>query len=349
MSASTTTPQALEYVTTTTPQPGEWRDVCAGISWLRMPLPFALNHVNCWLLGEPGNQVLIDTGVSIPSTHTYWQQALGIHSNETTNVPETLVVTHFHPDHMGMAGWFAEAGSQLLGSQIEVELAHAIWHVEDSQYGDFYADWYHSHGLPQSTIDAVRGKGNTYRKIVGQPPSESSWTYLLEGQTVELGGEAYHVMTGRGHAPDMIMLYRERDHVLIAADQVLPNITPNVSVMPRLEDPDPLSSFLTTLEYLKQLPSDTLVLPSHGIPFRGLHTRLDFLASHHDDRLSEVLDACVGCVSAHDLFKVLFHRELDAQQMSFALGESLAHLHYLENRNQLARVTSDGAVRFQRV
>jgi len=165
---------------------------------------------------------------------------------------------------------------------------------------------------------------------------------LEEGELVVLGGHEYKVMIGRGHAPHMIMLYRASDHVLIAADQVLPSITPNVSVMPREGDSNPLKSFLDSLLRLRELPEDTLVLPSHGDPFRGLWVKLDALAAHHEERLEEVLNACRTLQSAFDLFGVLFRRELDAQQTSFALGESLAHLHFLESKGQLRREVRDG-------
>jgi len=261
---------------------------------------------------------------------------------------ETLLVTHFHPDHMGLAGWFHSGGAKLIGSAIETQYSREIWSVDGPDYEDFYAHWYSSNGLPSTRVDAVRGRGNAYGRIVHEPPPASAWQCVKEEDVVSLGGQEYKVLIGRGHAPDMIMLYRESDRVLIAADQVLPSITPNVSVMPRLEDKNPLAGFLDTVQKLKALPEDTLVLPSHGSPFRGLWTRLNALAAHHDLRLDEVLEACSTPTSAYDLFPVLFRRELDDQQMSFALGESLAHLHYLESNGNLTRVEENGVTRFIR-
>ena len=328
---------------------GNGNTVCDGIAWYRLPLPFALDHVNCWLLGEHGDHVLIDTGVDNPKTRSLWQtQLASLPAAKGVPAPEKLLVTHFHPDHMGLAGWFEQAGSSLLGSQVETEFAAALWKIDDQDYASFYADWYQSNGLPASTVETVRANPNTYRRKVHQPPAPESWSTLSEGQTVLLGGHEYEIMIGRGHAPDMILLYRQHDHVLIAADQVLPSITPNVSVMPRLQDQNPLASFLSTLQTLQALPDDTLVLPSHGAPFRGLKAKLNGLAQHHDLRLSEVLDACTEPLSAFDLFAILFGRKLDAQQTSFALGESLAHLHYLEERAELTRIQEHGVTRFVR-
>ncbi|MGQ7844097.1 MBL fold metallo-hydrolase [Granulosicoccus sp. 3-233] len=347
MSASPIVRNGLEFPFDSSPEPHESRLICESIRWQRLPLPFALDHVNCWLLGEPGKQVLVDTGVDLPGSREQWQLHFGQAGDSIASPPESLLVTHFHPDHSGLAGWFAKAGSRLYGSAVEVGLSRMLCNIDDEHYGDFYADWYASNGLDAARVEAVRRNANTYRRIVHQPPEDAAWTFLRDSQSVELGGEHYAVMIGRGHAPDMLMLYRERDHVLIAADQILPSISPNVSVMPRLQDPNPLESFLQTLDSLKRLPADTLVLPSHGLPFRGLHARIAALEAHHQARLDEVWQACAEPASAHDLFGVLFRRELDAQQMSFALGESLAHLHHLENAGRLQRSLDDGVVRFR--
>lgn len=349
MSASQTAATELDFAYDSVPGEAESWSICPGIEWVRLPLPFALDHVNCWLLGEPGEQVLIDTGVGTKSTIDLWRRTLSVgNTTDGMNLPKQLLITHFHPDHMGLAGWFNEAGVGLIGSEIEVGVARQIWPIDDQEYGDFYSSWYASNGLPDETVGAVRNSGNRYRQIVHEPPAETNWQFLQEGQKVELGSQEYRVMIGRGHAPDMLMLYRDSDHVLIAADQLLPSITPNVSIMPRLADTNPLGSFLQTLNVLKELPADTLVLPSHGIPFRGIGTRIDALKKHHELRLAEVLAACEQPKSPYELFTVLFRRKLDAQQTSFALGESLAHLRYLELEGQLESETVGGVTRFLR-
>lgn len=325
------------------PGAGETHTVCDGIDWVRMPLPFALDHVNCWLLGQPGEQVLIDTGIDDVATRAHWQAIL----EQADQWPSQLLVTHFHPDHMGLAGWFAGRGVQALSTtSVEANIAVRLWSAADAQYASLYEIWYSAHGLPADSIDVVRGNGNTYRSKVHEPPSLSQWQFVEEGQVLTLAGRRYRVMIGRGHAPHMIMLFREDDHVLIAADQVLPSISPNVSVMPRLEDDNPLSSFLHSLTCLESLPDDTLVLPSHGLPFRGLKQRLQDLRQHHDERLEQVMHACRQKLTAFELFDVLYRRKLDAQQTSFALGEALAHLHYLEQLGRLERFDEKGLIRF---
>lgn len=332
----------IEFPWSQPPETGSSKVVAPGIRWVRMPLPFRLDHVNCWLLGDGDNAVLIDTGLGTLKTRELWESVLQV------SMPSQLLVTHFHPDHMGLAGWFHEQGLSLLGSEVETAIAREIWAVDDTQYGQFYADWYQRNGLPDDVISAVKTVGNTYRKGVHEPPPADAWAHLLEGASVNLGGLDFTVLSGRGHAPAMLMLYSAAMGLLIAADQVLPSITPNVSLMPNARDPDPLSSFLRCCEALKALPSETLVLPSHGLPFRGLHERLDALLRHHDTRLQEVSQACQRAQTPYALFDVLFGRKLDAQQMSFALGESLAHLVHLETKGELKRFEDDGLMHFQR-
>jgi len=337
----------LEFPFSDVPHASETVFAADSIRWIQHTLPFALDHVNCWLLGEPGDQVLIDTGINSSKTRKSWSSLLP-DSLSDQGVPQLdrLLVTHFHPDHTGLAGWFHSAGAKMLGSAQETQYSRNIWSVDDFEYENLYAQWFLGNGIPEQRLSGLRGRGNSYNKIVHALPPENAWECLSEGDSVKLGGDVYRVLIGRGHAPDMIMLFRETDHVLIAADQVLPSITPNVSFMPRLPDRNPLGSFLETIERLKSLPEDTLVLPSHGKPFFGLRSRLNALTLHHNLRLSEVLDACSTPVSAFDLFSVLFRRELDDQQMSFALGESLAHLHYLEFTGDLQRLDQNGVACF---
>ena len=332
-----------EYPFDAPPAPGTRLRVAEGIDWVRQPLPFALDHVNCWLLGEGGadeGTTLVDTGIADDRTRTLWEAALG------GARPERLLVTHFHPDHAGLAGWFAKSGSALLGSALESAFSHALWHTEPREAAAGHAEWYRENGLPEAAVAAVAERGHGYRAIVAEPPAPGAWRTLGEGDELVLGGRRFRVLVGRGHAPDMLMLHDAAGGLLIAADQVLPRISPNVSLMPRTVDPDPLASFLDSLAALEALPADTLVLPSHGLPFRGLHARLETLAAHHAGRLDRVRDACREPLTAYALFAHLFNRELDDQQLSFALGESLAHLVHLERRGELERRVEGGVQRF---
>jgi glyoxylase-like metal-dependent hydrolase (beta-lactamase superfamily II) len=165
---------------------------------------------------------------------------------------------------------------------------------------------------------------------------------------VTIGNARWRVITGFGHSPEHASLYSEQLNVLISGDMVLPRISTNVSVFAVEPEGNPLQQYLDSLDKFAGLPEDTLVLPSHGRPFRGLHTRIGQLREHHTARLAEVLQACREPRSAVDIVPMMFRRPLDAHQLGFALGEALAHLHKLWKDGMLERVTgADGIIRFQ--
>ena len=172
---------------------------------------------------------------------------------------------------------------------------------------------------------------NITRAIAEASPSvPSSFRRLADGLVVEIGGREWRVIIGEGHSPELACLYCAETGVLISGDQVLPKISPNVSVQAHEPDSDPLSRFLRSLDMLRcAVPPGTLVLPSHSLPFFGLHTPIDDLAAHHRARCAEIIAACGRPQSSMNLLPVLFRRPLDRHQMAFALGEALAHLHYL--------------------
>lgn len=330
----------LSFVVNKAPKPGVRTEIIPGIEWIQLPLPFALDHVNCWYLHGNGSTCMVDTGVHTSATLDYWNNIL-----KDTGVPQKLLVTHFHPDHSGLAGWFATQGAQVLSSEIEWGMVQRLNAIATADYQQFYTQWYKRNAVPQAYIDAVSSAGNTYTAKTVPPPAQCE--YLTAGDTVELGGRQFEVMCGQGHSPDMLMLYSDADKLLIAADQVLPSITPNISLTPNSEDPNPLNSFLVCLERLTKLPEETLVLPSHGLPFTGLHQRIAYLIEHHRLRLNEIEQALSTEQAAAELFSLLFRRKLDHQQMSFALGETLAHLSYLENQSRVVRTERDGVVFFR--
>jgi glyoxylase-like metal-dependent hydrolase (beta-lactamase superfamily II) len=192
----------------------------------------------------------------------------------------------------------------------------------------------------------MAARGNNYRKIISEPPVR--YVRVLDGDDIEVGGNTWRVIAGYGHAPEHSALYCDALGVLISGDMLLPKISTNVSVWAVEPFGDPLKLFLRSINRFNELPADTLVLPSHGLPFRGAHARVQMLHDHHADRLAEVEAACDSPSSAADLLTVLFRRKLDSHQLFFAMGESIAHLHYLWYRNALEPVEndSDGVRRF---
>ena len=317
-----------------------------GVFGIRLPLPFALNHVNLWLLRDAGDWTLIDTGIDNEPTRDFWGEQLdgGIDQRPI----ERLIATHFHPDHMGLAGWLVErAGAEFLTTRTEWLLARALSHDTSQSFVETGRRFDHRAGLDDELIEERAQRGNLYRTRVCPPPSHVS--RLQEGDEIIVAGTAWRVLIGRGHAPEMISLFSEERGILIAADQILQKISPNISVWPAEPDADPLHDYIESLDAFRGLPEETLVLPSHGQPFEGLHARIDQLVDHHQDRLERAIDAAGTGRTAVEIMPALFDRELDAHQLGFALGEALAHLNYLVNRGSMVRgLDANGVHRYAR-
>jgi glyoxylase-like metal-dependent hydrolase (beta-lactamase superfamily II) len=328
------------------PAPGETREIAPGVHWVRMPLPFALDHVNLWLIEDGDGWTLVDTGLANDATRETWRAIL---AGPAAGRPiRRLIATHFHPDHIGLAGWFeAELGVPLWATRTEFLMARAIWATPDEVAGARQTEFFRRHGLPEEAGAALSARGNPYRRRAGEPPA--SFTRIQDGDAIEIGGRSWRVVVGRGHAPEQACLHCPELNLLASADQVLAHITPNVSVIWSEPEADPLAEFLASAGRFRDVPEDALVLPSHGRPFAGLHARLAALEDHHASRLARVAEACAGEPrSAHDMLDVLFRRKMDEHNLPFAMGEAIAHIVHLERKGTLRREEGrDGVLRFR--
>ncbi len=338
------------------PEPGRALVVAPGVKWIRMGLPFALDHINLWLLrdrldGREGWTV-VDTCIHKPETQALWEQ---VFANELDGLPVLrVVVTHMHPDHIGLAKWLCERWStdahpcRLWISATDYNSARIGSQSTTGFGGDSAAAFFRSHGLTdEASLEKIRGRASYYPSMV--PGVPRSFCRLLDGQTLRIGDHDWRCIAGYGHAPEHMALYAQTLGVLISGDMVLPRISTNVSVYDVEPESDPLALFLDSLQRYRPLPADTLVLPSHGKPFTGLHERIDQLEAHHDERLAEVQTACAErpC-SAHEVLPVLFPRALDLHQTTFAMGEAVAHLNRLWLGGRLQRTRdADGVFRFR--
>jgi glyoxylase-like metal-dependent hydrolase (beta-lactamase superfamily II) len=326
------------------PAPGTTIEVAPGIQWLRMPLPFQLNHINLWLLEDGPGWTIVDTGVGLPDTRALWERifAEGLDGRPVTRV----VVTHFHPDHMGNAGWLTERWGVRLwctqGEYLSARLASQRTSAEDFKPR---LEHFRRNGAGEDALSRLAGRGNHYPGLVPSVPIE--YQCVREGDVLTIGERRWRVFIVLGHAPEHACLWSAEDDVLISGDQVLPKITTNVSVWAEQPWANPLQLYLDSLARFRPLAADTLVLPSHGLPFRGLSERIAMLRDHHAARLSETLDALREPRSAAEIIPVLFRRQLDTHQLGFAMGEALAHLHYVEADGRAVRVVgNDGVHRF---
>lgn len=325
---------------------GALLEVAPGIHWLRMPMPFPLDHINLWLLEDGDSWTLVDTGYNTEEVRGLWRAVISNFLGGRSI--SRLIVTHFHPDHMSLAGWFVnELGADLW-------MTHAEWLQAHVNQGDgVTADlkrriaFYRRHGLGDEAIAGYRAARYNFSDVI--LPIPDTFRGIGQGDEITIGGCIWRVITGSGHSPEHSSLWCEDANVLISGDQVLPRITPHVSVFYYEPDGDPLGQFLASFDRFRHLPHDVLVLPSHNLPFHGLHDRLDAITAHHRDRLEVTHAACAKPRTAVQLISAIFSRPLDAIQTTFAFGETLAHTNYLVRDGRLAREqTVDGRIRFVR-
>ena len=329
------------------PASGATLEVAPGVRWLRMALPFALNHINLWLLRDRQDGAegwtIVDCGISDEATRAAWEQ---VFATQLGGLPVLrVIVTHMHPDHIGLAHWLTGRWNcRMWISATDFNAARIGSQSTTGFGGDCAAAFFASHGLSDpEALAKVRARSNYYASMVPQVPNQ--YRRLMDSMTIEIGGHAWQCIDGYGHAPEHIALHCVKLGVLISGDMILPRISTNVSVYDLEPESDPLTLFLNSIARYERVPAETLVLPSHGKPFTGLHTRVRQLREHHVERLAEVLAACAIAPShAADMLPVLFKRTLDLHQTTFAMGEAIAHLHALWHVGKLVRRAGDDGV-----
>ncbi len=344
------------------PAPGSVVAVRAGVYWLRMRLPFALDHINLWLLDDElevdgrtrRGWTVIDCGITSDETKAAWEKLFDTAFEGRPLL--RVIATHFHPDHLGLAHWLTRGGQRerwhaaLWMSATEYAFGRFLSSGTSETAGEDAAAHFRRHGLSDpDALAKVRARGSGYYpKLV--PTVPRSFHRIADGDEIAIGPagarRVFRVIVGHGHAPEHVSLYCGQDKLLVSGDMVLPRISTNVSVFDLEPEANPLPRYLRSLDHYLMLPADTLVLPSHGKPFVGLHRRVAQQHAHHQARLEEVWHACVTPKTAADIVPVLFKRELDLHQTTFALGESLAHLHALWYEGRLVRASAGGVYTF---
>ncbi len=331
---------SLEYPFPEVPAPGTTIEVAPGVHWLSMALPFQLNHINLWLLEDGDAWTIIDTGIGNAETRRLWAQILG------KKRVKRVVVTHYHPDHAGNAAWLCERyGAEFWTTQGEYLTAHAVRTATAGYTSDAVLEVFRRNGLDAERAAAMASRRNRYAELVPEFPH--SYRRIIEGDQLGIGKQRWRAIIGHGHAPEHLSLYAKGLNTLIAGDMLLSTISTNVSVWSIDPEGDPLRLFLDSIARYRDLPADMLVLPSHGKPFRGAHPRVEQLENHHRERLSELVGSLKTPRSAAELLPVLFRRPLDAHQTFFAMGEAIAHLHYLYYAGRATRAMgNDGIMRY---
>jgi len=305
-----------------------------------MPLPMALDHINLYLLEDSDGWWIIDTGMKVGPTQTLWEK---IFANELDGKPVKAVLsTHFHPDHIGMAGWLCDHWRvPFYMTQTEYLSGLSFSRMGKDDYGWTSEQHMHRSGYSAEQITQSKENFGGFGSIIH--PMPNAFRRLCDGDRLSINGNSWRIIVGRGHSPEHACLYSESLNILISGDQVIPRITSNISVMGSEPEANPLRDWLHSLEHLlEELPADSLVLPAHNAPFTGLHRRLRYLIEHHEDHLLALEEACLERgQSAVELLPVLFKRKLDKHSLGLAVGECIAHLNYLLYRGQVERSLDD--------
>jgi glyoxylase-like metal-dependent hydrolase (beta-lactamase superfamily II) len=334
--------RGLTYPCGAPPAPGAAVEVAGGVLWLRLPLPMTLDHINVWALADGDGWMIVDAGLRTPVSIETWEAAL---AGPLGGRPVTRVLcTHMHPDHIGLAGWLCERfDAPLLMSRLEYVTGRML--ISDAGPApDVGAAFYRRAGWTAEQIARWRNGYGLFGKAVA--PLPAAYRRVRDEDRLTIGGADWRVVVGDGHSPEHLCLWREADGVFISGDQILPKISSNISIWPTEPDADPLGDWMASLEKLRALlPDDLLVLPSHGEPFTGVHARLDALTRGHEVALKRLRRTLKTPSRAVDVFPALFARPVGDGVLGMATGEALAHLNYLHDKGQATcRIDAEGVV-----
>ncbi|MGB3723013.1 MAG: MBL fold metallo-hydrolase [Pacificimonas sp.] len=323
------------------PEPGVLHEIASGVRWLRMPMPFSLDHINLWVLDGGDHHVIVDTSIPAPACRDVWR---GVLDEITREKPVGRVVcTHYHPDHIGNAGWLVKkTGATLVMTMSEYLMARMLVGDQRDEPPPEAVRFYEKAGWPEDALEEFRqaGWGRFARAV---PHFPVTYERMRDGGTVTVGDRDWRVVTGSGHTPEHACLVDDEAGLMISGDQVLPRITSNVSVHMTEPMADPLGDWLASIEKLRALPDSLYVLPAHGFPFPGLHARLDQLRDDHVQTLDALQRFLSQPRTALACFEILFHRPIAEKESGIATGEAMAHLRWLEARGKARRDVTDGA------
>lgn len=300
-------------------------EIDEGVYLLRLPLPFRLNHVNCYLIEGKKGWTVIDAGLKDETTAKIWREVL------TSFQVEKIVITHEHPDHYG----YAATLQQLTGAPVYMSpqcfiSARRFWSLN---YLDSLKRFYNFCGLPEEMGKMLAEMADVVENVPRHPEAQY---FLEEGQKINLGNEKYLVLHTPGHAEGLVCFYQPERKLLFSTDHILPHITPNISFWPG-GDPNPLQTYLNSLEKMKNYPIKK-ALPSHGDPFVHVEERIADIIRHHEHRLNQLRAYVHTWTTVYEAYLCLFgQKPLTAHDMSFAVGETVAHLEYLVEKGELEK------------
>ena len=343
----------LQYPWDDHPAAGTTREIVPGVRWLTMPMGGSLTHINLYLIEDRDGWFVVDTGLNNDETRDFWMQIVDGLDKPVTGV----VCTHMHPDHIGCSAMLTDHfRAPLYMSRGEYYQARSFSATGPGHHTSWQGEvFYRAAGMPADYLEQLQQMWTARAASndgFSMPAVPMGYERLQDGDVLTIGEHDWQVVVGSGHSPEHVCLLSKALRVMFSGDQILPVITSNVSVHPTEPHANPLKDWMESHDkLLGRIPGDTLVLPAHNLPFRGVRQRLSELIDHHEDRMLAIEEACQErALTARDMLPVLFKRELDPRQMMMALGEAIAHIHLLEHRNRLERVPGeDGAHYFRSI
>ena len=336
--------KTIQYELATRPADGHTLPLADGVLWLRMPLPFALNHINLWLLRDEDGWVIVDSGIDSKTSRELWRH---VFADSMDGAPAThFIATHMHPDHVGCANWLVgEFDVDLWMTREEYLLCRTLIADTGRDAPAEGVRFYRAAGFSDAQIALYQQNFGSFGKFVQGMPQ--AYTRLQDGDCLQFAGYEWEIIVGRGHSPEHACLYDAERNILISGDQLLPTISPNISVWPTEPKANPLQDFFDSIDTLEEkLPDDVLVLPAHGKPFRGAHVRLEELRKEHAEKLDALLAGGSRPRRVVDVFGDLFGAAINDSNRIMATGEALAHLHYLLNTGDMVAEQDASGVRW---
>lgn len=325
------------------PAEGQAIEVADGVLWLRIPLPMVLDHVNVYALRDDDGWTVIDTGLNSRRTIALWEQVL---AGPLQGAPvRRLIVTHHHPDHVGLAGWFQAQGAELFMTRTAWLFSRMLTLDNQPSVTDEQVQFWVDAGM-DADILAERRADRPFNFADVVYPMPLGFTRLHEGGEITMGGRTWDIRFGHGHAPDHATFWSRDGDLVIGGDQLLATISPNVGVYATEPGADPLGEWMMACEALQPHARDSqLVLPGHKLPFTGLPARMTQLIDNHHGALNRLrAHIAKGPCSAAECFAPLFKRKIDGGTYGLALVEAVAHLNHLYDLGEVARARrADGA------
>jgi len=328
------------------PEPGELTEIADGVFWIRMPVWGRLHHINVWLLRDHAGWTIIDTGVFNEEVQQHWQTIFDKHLD---GLPVTRVIaTHLHNDHTGNAGWITRKWDcPLWMSRSDFYMCKVMAADGPTDVPDEAIKFYRRAGFSEEKLDQYRQRFGQFG--ANMDPLPAGYHRIIDNQYIDIDGREWRAIIGHGHAPEHVCLYCPELKIIIAGDQILPKITPNVSVQPSEPLANPLREWITSCSRFREiLPPTLLVLPAHGSLFEGLHERLTALIDWHEVALEKLYVLCETPKRAVDVFPALFKSEITDRSFFPATGEAIAHLHCALERRMLTFEEDENGVAWWR-